>query len=41
MPPDPRGTNADRAFMELALDEARTAADAGEVPVGAVVVSGG
>jgi tRNA(adenine34) deaminase len=41
MPADPRGTNADRAFMELALDEARTAADAGEVPVGAVVVRGG
>lgn len=29
-----------RSFMGLALDEARAAADRGEVPVGAVVVSG-
>lgn len=38
---DPRGTNVDRAFMEFALAEARSAASAGEVPVGAVVVRGG
>jgi tRNA(adenine34) deaminase len=31
----------DRAFMRLALDEARAAAAAGEVPVGAVVVKDG
>jgi tRNA(adenine34) deaminase len=31
----------DRELMELALDEARAAAAAGEVPVGAVVVRGG
>lgn len=30
---------ADARFMSLALDAARAAADAGEVPVGAVVVS--
>ena len=30
-----------RSFMALALDEARAAAARGEVPVGAVVVSGG
>ena len=35
-----RGSAADRAFMHLALDEARAAAAAGEVPVGAVVVRG-
>lgn len=37
------GTNgeADAAFMELALAEARRARDAGEVPVGAVVVHAG
>jgi tRNA(adenine34) deaminase len=29
-----------RSFMALALDEARSAADRGEVPVGAVVVAG-
>jgi tRNA(adenine34) deaminase len=29
---------ADRRYMELALDEARAAAEAGEIPVGAVVV---
>jgi tRNA(adenine34) deaminase len=38
---DARGTNVDRAFMEFALAEARTAAAAGEVPVGAVVVRDG
>lgn len=31
----------DRDYMELALREARRAAEAGEIPVGAVVVSGG
>lgn len=30
----------DLRFMELALDEARAAADAGEVPVGAILVDG-
>lgn len=38
---DPRGTSADRAFMEFALAAARDAAAAGEVPVGAVVVRDG
>jgi len=32
---------ADLAFMEAALAEARAAAEQGEVPVGAVVVAGG
>ena len=32
---------ADSAAMRLALDEARRAGEAGEVPVGAVVVAGG
>lgn len=32
---------ADRAFMEIALDEARAAAAEGEVPVGAVIVRSG
>lgn len=41
MAADSKGTNADRAFMELALAEARDAAAAGEVPVGAVVVRKG
>ena len=31
----------DRVYMEAALREARDAADAGEIPVGAVVVCGG
>jgi tRNA(adenine34) deaminase len=35
------GSEADRQFMRLALDEARSAAEAGEVPVGAVVVRDG
>ncbi len=35
-----RGSAADHAFMHLALDEARAAAAAGEVPVGALVVRG-
>lgn len=35
------GDEADGAWMEVALDEARRAADAGEVPVGAVVVLDG
>src|SRR5512139_3576119 len=36
-------TSADRehAFMGIALDEARAAAAAGDVPVGAVIVQGG
>jgi tRNA(adenine34) deaminase len=38
---EPRGTAADRAFMALALDEARAAMAAGDVPVGALVVRGG
>jgi len=33
--------DADRAFMAVALEEAREAAERGEVPVGAVVVRGG
>ncbi len=33
-------TESDKKFMKLALSEARAAADAGEVPVGAVIVSG-
>jgi len=41
MPADPRGTDVDRAFMEFALADAREAATAGEVPVGAVVVRDG
>jgi tRNA(adenine34) deaminase len=36
-----RGSESDRHFMRLALDEARDAAVAGEVPVGAVVVRDG
>jgi tRNA(adenine34) deaminase len=32
--------DADRAMMALALEEARTAAEAGDVPVGAVVARG-
>jgi tRNA(adenine34) deaminase len=31
----------DLEFMQVALDEARAAADAGEVPVGAILVKGG
>jgi tRNA(adenine34) deaminase len=30
-----------KSFMEIALEEAMTAAEAGEVPVGAVIVKGG
>lgn len=37
----PRYTDADRRFMKAALDEARRAAEEGEVPVGAVIVSRG
>lgn len=33
--------NSDEDYMDLALSEARKAESAGEVPVGAVVVSGG
>lgn len=32
--------NDDQRFMELALDEARKAAEAGEAPIGAVLVGG-
>ena len=35
------GLTDDERFMRLALDEARKAAEAGEVPVGAVVVTHG
>ncbi|MFI5257938.1 MAG: tRNA adenosine(34) deaminase TadA [Gemmatimonadales bacterium] len=38
---DQRGSDADRAFMQFALADARDAAAAGEVPVGAVIVRGG
>jgi tRNA(adenine34) deaminase len=34
-------SQADRVYMELALSEAREAAEAGEIPVGAVVVRNG
>lgn len=34
-------TDADEAGMEMALDEARAAGDAGEVPVGAVILRNG
>ena len=33
----PEATEADLKFMQLALDEAREAADNGEVPIGAVI----
>jgi tRNA(adenine34) deaminase len=33
-------SDADRALMELAIEEARAAAEAGDVPVGAVVARG-
>ena len=36
-----RSMDADLHFMQLALEEARAAADAGEVPVGAVVAREG
>jgi tRNA(adenine34) deaminase len=36
-----RGSESDQQFMRLALDEARAAAEAGEVPVGAVIVRDG
>ncbi|MDH5675198.1 MAG: tRNA adenosine(34) deaminase TadA [Myxococcales bacterium] len=43
--PTPAGatdaTDADEAFMRMALAEAARAADAGEVPVGALIVAGG
>ena len=38
---DPRQADADRAWMERAVAEARRAGDAGEVPVGAVIVREG
>lgn len=34
-------TRTDERFMRLALDEARKAREAGEVPIGAVVTAGG
>lgn len=41
MTPQGRGMNPDAGFMEAALALARQASDAGEVPVGAVVVRDG
>jgi tRNA(adenine34) deaminase len=42
MPENPAiDTTDDERFMRLALDEARGAAELGEVPIGAVVVCGG
>lgn len=42
MPENPDiATSADERFMRLALDEARSAAALGEVPIGAVVVCAG
>jgi deoxycytidylate deaminase len=35
---EPNGVETDEHFMHLALDEARAAAERGEVPVGAVLV---
>jgi tRNA(adenine34) deaminase len=40
-PPIPADPQEDLRWMNLALEEARAAAEAGEVPVGAVVVAGG
>jgi len=37
----PQEASADERFMRMALDEACTAANAGEVPIGCVVVSRG
>lgn len=37
---DDRQRAADERYMTMALDEARRAAEAGEVPVGAVIVQG-
>lgn len=37
----PAGQESDRRFMLLAIEQARSAAEAGEVPVGAVVVKDG
>jgi tRNA(adenine34) deaminase len=37
----PEATEADLEFMRIALDEARLAAERGEVPIGAVVVMDG
>lgn len=39
MPPDTRFFLDDAHYLQLALQQARMAAQAGEVPVGAVVVS--
>jgi tRNA(adenine34) deaminase len=40
-PPDPAADDTDRQWMHVALQLARSAADLGEVPVGAVVVHDG
>ena len=37
----PAGQESDRRFMLLAIEQARSAAEAGEVPVGAVIVKDG
>jgi tRNA(adenine34) deaminase len=39
--PDMETAEADNSLMQLALQEARTAAVAGEVPIGALIVHGG
>jgi len=41
MTENPMSENDDARFMAVALEEARAAAERGEVPVGAVVVAGG
>lgn len=41
MPIDPNQNLEDEHYIHLALDLARQAAEAGEVPVGAIVVKGG
>jgi tRNA(adenine34) deaminase len=38
---EPRGSEIDRRFMQLVLDDAREAASAGDVPIGAGVVRDG
>src|SRR5437660_12703428 len=40
-PSQPRHDDADAAWMELALEQAQLAAEAGEVPVGALVIKDG
>jgi tRNA(adenine34) deaminase len=41
MPPQAAHNDADAGYMKLALAQARAAAEAGEVPVGAVIVKDG